>query len=192
MVCEISHITKFGWQYLVLYDPGVYWQPFAVIVVVITIVQRWLLYVYFGVGSLYYRRCKRVDTVIKMICPPVKFLFSTCDTKVLNQIPVMKIKWPCLILEISAPGKTCIILKRRPGPSPNITAVFPGMGIPMLKIRRSPDRFIFNMGIPILVRWHLYSETASWIQSVPGETNVCPVNLGIINAIIVRLAVQTI
>ena len=33
---------------------------------------------------------------------------------------------------------------------------FPGMGIPMLKIRRSPDHLIFNMGIPILVRrWFL-------------------------------------
>ena len=37
---------------------------------------------------------------------------------------------------------------------------FPGMGIPMLKIRRSQHCLIFNMGIPILVRWHLYIETA--------------------------------
>ena len=29
----------------------------------------------------------------------------------------------------------------------------------MLKIRRSRDRLIFNMVIPILVRWHLYIET---------------------------------
>ena len=32
------------------------------------------------------------------------------------------------------------------------------MGIPILKIRRSRDRLIFNMGIPILER-HLYVET---------------------------------
>ena len=32
------------------------------------------------------------------------------------------------------------------------------MGIPMLKIRRSLDRLIFNMGIPIVVRRHLYIE----------------------------------
>ena len=32
------------------------------------------------------------------------------------------------------------------------------MGIPMLKIRRSQDRLIFNIGIPILVRQHLYIE----------------------------------
>ena len=36
----------------------------------------------------------------------------------------------------------------------------PGIGIPMLKIRRSRDRLIFNIGIPILVRRHLYIETA--------------------------------
>ena len=35
------------------------------------------------------------------------------------------------------------------------------MGIPVLKIRRSRDRLIFNMGIPILVRWHLYIEMAA-------------------------------
>ena len=29
----------------------------------------------------------------------------------------------------------------------------------MLKIRRSRDRLILNMGIPILERWHLYIET---------------------------------
>ena len=39
--------------------------------------------------------------------------------------------------------------------------LFPGMRIFMLKIRRSWDRLIFNMGIPILVR-HLYIETAPW------------------------------
>ena len=32
----------------------------------------------------------------------------------------------------------------------------------MLKIRRSRDRLIFNMGIPILVRWRLYIETTPW------------------------------
>ena len=34
------------------------------------------------------------------------------------------------------------------------------MEIPMLKIRRGRDYGIFNMGIPILVRWHLYIEMA--------------------------------
>ena len=43
---------------------------------------------------------------------------------------------------------------------------FPGMGIPMLKIRRLWDRLNFNMGIPLQVRWHLYIETAPWSQWV--------------------------
>ena len=44
----------------------------------------------------------------------------------------------------------------------NTKTVFSGYGIPMLKIRRSWDRLIFNMGIPILVRRHLYIETVPW------------------------------
>ena len=42
------------------------------------------------------------------------------------------------------------------------------MEIPMLKIRRSWDRLILNMGIPLLVRRHLYIETAPWNLSFPG------------------------
>ena len=41
-----------------------------------------------------------------------------------------------------------------------VDSYIPGMGIPMSKIRRSWDRLIFNMGTPILVRRHLYIETA--------------------------------
>ena len=53
----------------------------------------------------------------------------------------------------------------RTGPRRNIKMVSPGMGIPMLKIRWSRDRLIFNMGILILVRGHLYIETAPWSLS---------------------------
>ena len=38
--------------------------------------------------------------------------------------------------------------------------IFPGMGIPLLKIRQSRDHLILNMGIPILVRQHLNINTA--------------------------------
>ena len=34
-----------------------------------------------------------------------------------------------------------------------------GMGISMLKVRRSRDRLIFDIGIPILVSRHIYIET---------------------------------
>ena len=44
-------------------------------------------------------------------------------------------------------------------PPLNVKTVFPGMGILMLKTRRSRDRLIFNMVIPILVRRHFYIET---------------------------------
>ena len=48
----------------------------------------------------------------------------------------------------------------RPGSRLNIKTIFPRYGIPMSKIRRSRDRLIFNMGIPILIRHHLYNEMA--------------------------------
>ena len=44
----------------------------------------------------------------------------------------------------------------------NFKTVFPRYGIPMLNIRRSHDRLILDMGIPILVRRHLYIEMAPW------------------------------
>ena len=48
---------------------------------------------------------------------------------------------------------------------------FPGMGIPMLKIRRSRDRLIFNTGIPLRVRRYLYIETAPWWEIEPPPAN---------------------
>ena len=45
-----------------------------------------------------------------------------------------------------------------------------GMGIPMLKM--SWDRLFFNMGIPILVRRHLYIETAQTIVLVSQTSKV--------------------
>ena len=35
-------------------------------------------------------------------------------------------------------------------------------GISILKITQSWEYLIFNVGIPILVRWHLYTEMALW------------------------------
>ena len=45
----------------------------------------------------------------------------------------------------------------------NIMAVFPGMGISMIKMRWSWDQLIFIMRNPILVRRHLYIEMAPCI-----------------------------
>ena len=44
--------------------------------------------------------------------------------------------------------------------------LFPCMGIPMLKIKLSRDCPIFNMGYPILVRWHFCIETAPSFSTV--------------------------
>ena len=48
-----------------------------------------------------------------------------------------------------------------PGPRLNKKTIFRMYGIPMLKIRRSRDRLLIHMGIPIRVRRHLCIETAS-------------------------------
>ena len=58
----------------------------------------------------------------------------------------------------------CFAVVRAPSVS-ILRPSFSGMGIPVLKIRRSRDRLIFNMGIPILVRRHLYIETALRFRS---------------------------
>ena len=47
----------------------------------------------------------------------------------------------------------------RPGPRLIINTVFPGVGISIIKIRGSWHRLVFIMGIPILVRLHLYIKT---------------------------------
>ena len=51
-----------------------------------------------------------------------------------------------------------------PGSRLNIMTVFPCMGIPVLKIRQSQDRIIFNMGIPTLVRRHFHIKKAPWLR----------------------------
>ena len=52
---------------------------------------------------------------------------------------------------------------------------FPGMGIPMLKIRWSHDHLVFNMGIPMLVRQHLYIENTPWMFTNPGQWSIISV-----------------
>ena len=60
------------------------------------------------------------------------------------------------------------------GPCLDIKTILLGMGIPMLKIRRSHDRLIFNMGIPILVKQYLYIETAQRVSDfISNGTVLC-------------------
>ena len=52
------------------------------------------------------------------------------------------------------------------------------IGIPMLKIRWSRDRLIFNMGIPIPIRRHLYIEMAHcWQQHPPPNVHFLSAHL---------------
>ena len=48
-----------------------------------------------------------------------------------------------------------------------IKTVFPSYGDSHVKVRRSQDRLIFNMRSPILIRWHLYIETAPRLFGFP-------------------------
>ena len=41
-----------------------------------------------------------------------------------------------------------------------LKTIFPGMAIPVIKMRPWWDRLAFIMGYPLLVKWHLYIETA--------------------------------
>ena len=54
------------------------------------------------------------------------------------------------------------------------------MGIPMLKMRRSQDCLMFNMGIPILVRQHFYIETAPRRVDMPHDEFNNSLNIAII------------
>ena len=68
---------------------------------------------------------------------------------------------PVFVMWLPIPGKMVLLSKWGPGPRLNIKTIFSGMSIPMFKIRRSSDCLIFNKGIPILVKRHLYIEMAS-------------------------------
>ena len=47
-----------------------------------------------------------------------------------------------------------------------INTIFPGIGIETITIRRSHDRLIFIIGIPIPVRQHFYAEKAFfWFEN---------------------------
>ena len=77
---------------------------------------------------------------------------------------MFEIRWTGFSKRMNGPLNIyCIYLLKNlrlgPGPNRNMKTVFLGMWIPMLKIRRSDDRLIFNMRIPLLVRRHLYIET---------------------------------
>ena len=64
----------------------------------------------------------------------------------------------CLVCQLSYGAEILSYL----GPCFSIQTMFPGMGISIIKMRWSHDHLIFIMGIPILVRWHHYTDPAPW------------------------------
>ena len=66
------------------------------------------------------------------------------------------------IMGIYIPGKTVVTLGRGLGAVSIQRCRFTKIRIPMLKIRRSSDRLIFNMGIAIPGKDGLYVETGPW------------------------------
>ena len=78
----------------------------------------------------------------------------------------MRWLWDCLICILGVPILVVIqviwhlYMETASGARLNINTVFARYGDSMLKIRQSQDHLIFNMGIPILVRRHLYIEMA--------------------------------
>ena len=78
-----------------------------------------------------------------------KSLFVICLAYIISQFLDCWLLW---FVYLDAPGPVSIW---RPS--------FPGMWSPMLKIRRSRDRLIFNMGIPIQIRRYLNIEAAPWL-----------------------------
>ena len=66
--------------------------------------------------------------------------------------------WTLFVLSCHFISVTYMIYMRYVSILFNVKTVFPRYRIPVLKIRRSWDHLIFNLGITILVRWHLYIE----------------------------------
>ena len=86
---------------------------------------------------------------------------------------MVRVRWSYKVCPIVAESAANGRIHTEPGLRLNIKTVFPGMRIPMLKTRRSRDRLIFNIGIPILARRHLYIETPPLLL----HKHVCHTNM---------------
>ena len=104
---------------------------------------------------------------------------ANCSSGRTSRIQFNHITTGYLITNVHLP--CCIGLENRAPSQHNDRLVFPnkgggGGGISMLKIRRSRDRVIVNMGIPILVRRHLYIETTARLSTGHGKQIVVETN----------------
>ena len=105
----------------------------------------------------------------------VSFLIATRPQNVwMNECCYQIHRWPST-WQLSVSAVTIIWSPWRTGPRLNITTVVPRCGDSHVKDKTVEDRLILNMGILILVRRHLYIETASC--SLPQAcSKPCPQN----------------
>ena len=87
-------------------------------------------------------------------------IYKIYDQNTINLLLTLRtfIWGPCNVMYESMRGS-------QPGARLNIKTVFPGTGFSIIKVRRSSDRLIFIMEIPILVRYRLYIETTLRLAS---------------------------
>ena len=88
--------------------------------------------------------------VFKVLCADNLCICSKCLIQFLVIVSPFKINSPMSVHNIKIMHLDPISIYK---------TTFLGMGIPMWKIRQLRDRFIFNIEIPILERWHLYIES---------------------------------
>ena len=99
------------------------------------------IYIHFDVFSLLFSFTFAVSRIHRHIIPPW----------VLTTAPCLREDWVPLCVSVRT---------SQPEPHFNIKPVFPGMGISIMKVRLTWDRLIFIIGIAMLVRRHLFIETA--------------------------------
>ena len=84
--------------------------------------------------------CTKPSTWCLQIVKCSRKLYSNCPCTVVSKLPDIKLFENCLAMPIAKENLVAVSISRC-----HLTSI----GIPMLKIRRSHDRLIFNMGIPI-------------------------------------------
>ena len=92
----------------------------------------------------------------------------------LRQIVEIAGKNELVLNSITYPLKDCH--RKEPGPPLNIKTVFPRYGDYHVENKSRWDRLIFNMGIPILVRWHLCIEATPGPQLPLYKSSYCEVS----------------
>ena len=87
--------------------------------------------------------------------PGMSVVFSQGNTRMFLGCCAVKIWWikrSFNMMPMLFPKYKLLHKRGSPGPHLNTNTVFPGMWIPIIKIKRSWDHIIFIMGIPMLIK----------------------------------------